>query len=191
MNTIAEYFNTLVFTKVDLITQMTGKQYIVYAAKLSSKTIDGYRYIIVHVENGSEIYPEMTHLKNLQWTSLQTRTLKSSAYSHLKEQGWSPSKYVNDVDFMYIERTAELTRYVPVINQTIKNTKNPYGIGKQYSTINSHFPFDLILLHNRAKKTIYQYHNNISLLTALNTFSCVLSTLNKKVRGEDDVMELI
>jgi hypothetical protein len=99
-----------------------------------------------------------------------------------------------DIDFIYTERNLELTRYIPVINRTTHSI-NPYASDKTYSVINSDFPYSLILLHDKKKKTIYQHQNKTTLLVALNTFNCVVTATGNKIKtksySDDGTMQLI
>lgn len=197
MELITSYFHSITFTKVDFITQTNGAQYIVYAARVSQSLADGIRFIIAHVKNrddpavaisSSNIHPETASLDKLQWVSLQTRMLKTSPYVGLREQSWSPSRYLQDVDFMYTERNTNYTKYIPVINHNTTGRYRPPSLNS-WSSIDANFPISMILLNDKKKKSMYQHHNKTTLLVALNTFMCVLTRTNNTVSDGD--MQLI
>ena len=78
-------------------------------------------------------------------------------------QQWSISRNVKDILLEVEERTKESSSYKMVIND-------------QYT----HFPFEILLLHNPKKKTIFQYRNRLTLTAAIELFNCVFNYIEEQ-----------
>ncbi|MDB4769532.1 hypothetical protein OAG24_01065 [bacterium] len=149
MEILNQYFETLIFTKVD-----SKEGFFVYAAKIYVSYGGGLeRYILLFVPlefapgNKAKIY-------DLRWKNLQTRELKGSY--RLKSQRWR----VPDVKADFLLK--------------IKNRYDTYSTFEVENNINN-FSFEILLLHNPKKKTIYQYNNHVMLSSAIESFSSIFN----------------
>jgi len=146
MDVVNSYFGDLVFVLVE-----HKEKYTVYAACLGSSFADNKKqYILGFVPIHLAIL-QKAYLRELMWHSIQTRTL-SQDYK-IPPQRWVMPRDLPNFVFSVKERND---------GSTIYSDDNEVGL-------------DLLLLHDTRKKTRFQYNNNTNLITALNSFNCVLS----------------
>ena len=150
MEIVNKYFDTLVFTKLEEKQTPEGNSFFLYGAKTQGMYSDGLiNYVLLFVPSHLSIKTK-AKITELPWESLQTRRI-SKNYKILK-QSWKPEKDNEDVLLSVVSRE------------------------KRYSVYrgSSNFPFEILLLHNPKKKTVYQFNNRIALSSALRTFSSTL-----------------
>lgn len=70
---IYSYFNNPIMTKLE---DKDDKSY--YYTKIYARLLNSYRYLIVITEKDNEPINKRKYLKNINWISLQTRTLKTN-----------------------------------------------------------------------------------------------------------------
>ena len=147
MNLLNKYFKDLIFTKVD-----NKEDFVVYAAGVSGAFGGGHqRYVILFVPNHLAIKSQ-ARIFELAWQNLQTRNL---TYSYrLKKQNFV---IPNDLEDILLEVSKREKMY------------------STYQSVTGDFPFDVLLLHNSKKKSVYQYNNKITLSAALETFESVFN----------------
>ena len=147
MDLINRYFNDLVFYKVD-----QRENYTIYAANISSAAMVDSKlsYILVFVPNYLATMNK-AYLRELPWHNLQTRRMQNPY--QLPRQKWEVPRDAPDVFFHLVKREKNATTYVP--EQPI--------------------PFELLLLHDPKKQSIYQHYGRVGLIGALNTFHTVLN----------------
>jgi len=149
MELINEYFRSLIFTKVDEKQATNGRSYAIYGAGISGMFGDGSaNYILLFVP--SELATKRQgRIKELRWENLQTRKLQHRY--NLKKQSWRPSRNLHDPLLSVQKRETNISVYTGPI------------------------PFEILLIHDPKRKTIYQFSNHINLSSALETFSAVLN----------------
>ena len=154
MEIINDYFRTLIFTKVD-----TKDNFCIYAAGIYTGLAgEAKRYIIIFVHE-SKSYKQRGNIYDFEWVSIQTRELPGSY--RLNKQYW------------------KLDRDLPDLKLSIVTREQDKSI---YSFIDSSIYFlKCELIHNPKKKTIYQYHNKITLSGAIETFNMVISLIPSKM----------
>lgn len=170
MNTIKilidEALGDLIFEHVETKSGMDT-----YVAHTTGSLGNGHkRYIILHVPAQQDVQqswyvpaiynpPQKSLARNLEWVSISTRSIKppSDKWNKLVSQRWKPVEGEGTISKIYLElvdRTAEWTKYI-------------YG--------ENEIKIDLLMLHDPKRNTKFQYHSKINLLSALDSFSCVLS----------------
>lgn len=150
MEVINKYFETLVFTKLEEKKTPEGSSFFIYGAKTQSMYEDGLiNYVLLFVPSHLSIKTK-ARITELPWESLQTRRLKTN-YKIVK-QLWKPERGIEDVLLNVVSRERRYSVY--------------HG--------SSNFPFEILLLHNPRKKTVYQFNNKIALSSALATFCLTL-----------------
>ena len=139
------FFSSLLFTKIK---ETDG--YAIYGAGISGSMLGKNMYVLLFVEKRMSLLPQ-AHIRDLQWKSLQTRSLKHQY--PLKKQLFLPPKIKNIV--------------LPIVNRSISSTKYLYREGNN--------EIEVLLLHDPKKKSAYQYYDKMSLSGCLDTFNCVIS----------------
>ena len=157
MDILNNCFRDIIFTKVD-----EKNDFGIYGAGIATGLGGGYKsYVLVFVPSEFATQKQ-SHIHNLQWQNLQTRNL---AYSYrLKSQPWVLPDDVPDIMLYVSSRTKEHSVYT-----------------------SPGFPFEILLLHDSKKKTIYQYNNKIMLSSALNTFNSVFNYLGESINFEPEI----
>jgi hypothetical protein len=140
MELINQYFDGIIFTKVEL-----KEEYTLYAALLNH---GNDKFVIAVVRNNVAILRD-AELKNLIWSSIQTRTL-SKRYK-LESQTMKRSKLPNPL-FEEIARTQTSVKYA-----------------------NEEYPLEILMLNDPKKKGVYQYPKHYNLQGALLTYRCVIT----------------
>nr|WRK65198.1 hypothetical protein MarFTME_153 [Marseillevirus futianmevirus] len=149
MDPMNSYFQSLQFYLVEQ-KQVSGVNYSVYAAKISSMLADGQRYVFLFVPSSMSDVSK-SHISMLNWESLQTRTLQKNYDIPLQKLEFSRNKQ----DQLHVtKRTATATYYA---------SPSVYA--------------DFVLLHNPKKKSVEQFPDRLSVSQALATFSCVVRLL--------------
>ena len=162
MDIINHFFSKLVFTKVEEKTTEQGTRFFVYGAGVKGSLGNGRRYVLLFVPYHLAIQRQ-AKIHELPWQNLQTRTLGEDAY-RLKIQQWTLPRDAPDILLQVIRRNSHHSEYVGYV-------PNPHG--PQYPPLD--FPFEILLLHNRKKKTKYQYNDRLMLSTAIDTFNAVFN----------------
>jgi hypothetical protein len=124
-------------------------EYTIYGARISAMLGgDLQRYILLFVPN-AYARSEKAYIHELKWKNLQTRTLRNS-YS-LPKQSWFPPK---SPDFL-----------LEIVDRT-----------EQHSVFgNKDFPYDVKILHDSKKRTIYQYQSRMSFSAILLTYNAIIT----------------
>lgn len=122
--------------------------YTQYIAKIHNMTGMG-RYIIASVPSHLGILSK-AQIHELPWICIQARTLKKGY--NVKSQNWNFPRNVKDKLIKIVKRTQMFSEY-----------SNP------------DLDCEIILLHNPKKRTIYQYHDKLSLQSALSEANIVLN----------------
>jgi hypothetical protein len=146
---IESYLAPLVFIKVE------AKEYLIYAARISDMLTDAnVRFILVFVPGLILAQPPArARIYQLPWKSVSTRSIaKANAYK-IPPQTWKWSRDLPDLTFKQTGISEKFASYVA----------------------QGHPQVELTMLHDPRKKTKHQYHQNLSLSSALSTFSCVIS----------------
>lgn len=149
MEQLNTYFQSLQFYLVEQ-KMISGVQYSVYAAKISSLLADGQRYVLLFVPASSTDVAK-SHISMLQWESLQTRILPNNYNIPLQSLNFQRNR----------QDSLEVLRRTP--NCTYYSSKD--------------LPVEFALLHNPKKKSIEQFPDRLQISQALQTFSCVVKLL--------------
>lgn len=147
MEVINKYFESLVFTKLEEKRSEEGQAFFLYGAKVHGRFEDGTsRYVFLLVPSHLSIKSK-AKIHELPWENLQTRRLKVDY--KLITQSWRPERGIEDV-LLYVQRRE-----------------------KRYSVYagSPSFPFEILLIHDPKKKTVYQFFNKMALSSVLDTFS--------------------
>ncbi len=145
MDLINNYFSKLVFTRVE-----EKQGYVIYGAHAGGSFGGGYRRYILLFVPSHLAFKKKAKIFELAWKNLQTRFLRDSY--NIPKQTWYPPSSLQ--------------------NPSLRCTKRH----KEYSNYEStNFPFEIILLHNKKNKSIYQYNNNITLAGAFETYNSVFN----------------
>ena len=144
------------FSSVTLLKVENKEGFSIYAAALASSLgNDAKPYVLAFVPEHLAI-EQRASLSNLQWENVQTRFLVTGYRlpdgRPIPQQKWAIPKDVVNFMFNITAREPDKTRYVAEGGQ-----------------------LDLVLIHDKKKKTEYQYHNKINLIAALSTHRCVIS----------------
>lgn len=148
------YFNRLFEGLTFTLSEMNRSGYDLYVACVNGQLMgDKKRYVILSVPLHLSQRQEKARIDELQWESLQCRTLENS-YNL-----W-PQKWIIPRDF-------------PIITFDVVNRNKSYS---EYS--NQGLPLEVIILHDPKKKTEYQHRNNINLIYIVETFSVIFRKIN-------------
>lgn len=154
MEIINDYFNTLIFSKVDV-----KDNFSIYAAGIYTGLAgEAKRYVFLFVHE-SKSYKQRGKIYEFEWVSLQTRELPGSY--KLTKQYWKIDRDLPDLKLSVVNRETNKSTYA---------FDNP-----------SVYFLKCELIHNPRKKTIYQYHNKITLSGAIETFNMVISLIQSKM----------
>ena len=145
MEIFNQYFGKLIFTQVD-----QKGEYVIYGAGIAAMFGGGSkRYVLLFVPQ-QYAYQRQARISDLRWDNIQTRTFTGSY--RLKNQEWVPPRHKADVLLSIVDRNKHHSLY-----------KAPG------------FPFEVLMLHDPKKKTIYQYHNRLNVSAALEAFNTVIN----------------
>ena len=145
---ITNYFNNPVMTKIKDV-----EKYTMYMTKLYCLLSNNCRYIIVFVNKDNFPKDTTQNLADLEWISLQTRTLPDKY--ELKSHGYQPKNH------------PELKK---IITRFKKDNKASY-----YNC--EYYPISCTLLHTKTNTT-NEYQPKGAIITALETYQTIL-TLNE------------
>jgi hypothetical protein len=155
MDLLNSYFSDLVFSRIE-----EKEGFVIYGAGISSGLGGGKkRYILLFVptylatKNKSRIY-------NLKWQNLQAREITHSY--NIPMQRWSINRDAKDIILEVEKRDKDSSSYKAVIDNK-----------------NIDFPFDILLLHDSKKKTVFQYRNRLTLTAAIELFNCVFNYIGE------------
>jgi hypothetical protein len=144
-NAFVEYYKNPIFTKIKNINGFS-----VYMVKIYAMLGNAYRYLILFVTQDINPLQFTTPMKNIEWISLQTRTLED----HHK---LSP----------YIYRAESL----PPLNQLITAIERD-DEKCVYTSVD--YPLSITLL-NTKKNCKYQYQEKGTIASALETFQTIIN----------------
>ena len=141
-----DYFNNPIVTKIKNVEQFT-----VYMVKIFSMIGNAYRYLVLFVNRDYNNIGFKQPMKNVEWISLQTRTLE-------------------DFHDIPVHKYRAVTN-IPELKQSlhIKTRDEKQSI---YECEN--FPLVVTLLHTR-KNYIMQYPNNGNIASALETYQTIFN----------------
>lgn len=142
-----------------------------FVACIASGLGAGYkRYAIAHVPS-SKVHLSKCKLSNLPWKSFQTRTLYQSY--KLPQQEWKMNIKIGDIILKNISRSSDSSIYVPEVCISADNSNNR---------------FEVTLLHDPKKKTVYQFHNRMRLTAAVETFSFLFVRNDIKISSPQKIV---
>ena len=148
------YFKTLIFTKIE-----EKEGFTVYGAGISSGLGAGkQRYILLFVPQHLAT-KNRAKINELQWKNLQTRELQYSY--NMRKQAWKMDRDAKDIILEVKDRNKKYSTYI--------------ASGGEY------FPFEILLLHNPKKKTIFQYRNRLTLSAAIEMFNSVFNYIGENI----------
>jgi hypothetical protein len=141
----SDYFNNPILTKIKNV-----DNYTVYMTRIHTMIGNSYRYLILFVDIDTDMLKTTKNMKELEWISLQTRTLEDD--HDLKQHTYQVSQK-------------------PPLNQKIHvKTQNE----KQSVYHSENFPLVITMLHTR-KNNHYQYQPTGTIISALETFQTVIN----------------
>jgi hypothetical protein len=140
-----DYFNNPVLTKIKNV-----DNYTVYMTRIHSMLGNTYRYLILFVERDVNMFNTTKKMKELQWISLQTRTLEDN--HNLKSHDYQAS-------------------LKPPLNKKIKIQNQNVNKSTYYS---DDFSLVITLLHTR-KNNSYQYQSTGTIISALETYQTIIN----------------
>jgi hypothetical protein len=156
MEILNNYFEGLTFKYIE-----EKQSYAIYAASIYGLlSATQQRYVFAFVPKHS--LPTSTHslvkLSALPWKNLQTRICEQEKYK-IQPQTWKAPTTTNNINFSVKLR------------------------GQDYSTFNfdasnsniSSFPYEVTMIHNHKKKSVYQYPNNMNLDWAIDQFQTIFN----------------
>jgi hypothetical protein len=140
-----EYFNNPVMTKIKDI-----GEYSMYMTRIHAMLGNATRYLVAFVSKNDLSIGKTDNLTNLQWVSIQTRTLEDvhKIPSHL----YTARKFKPFMDKIKLTSQDE--------EQTVYNTPN--------------LPLIVTLLHTR-KDNVYQYQPSGTIVSALETYQTIIN----------------
>lgn len=140
-----QYFNNPTMTKIKNVSD-----YTVYMTKIHSMLGNAFRYLIVFVIRDTNLTGTEKRLSELDWMSLQTRTLED-------QHELTPHSYA-------VRKTPELSKIIRIKDQDEK--QSTYTVDE--------YPLLVTLLHTRKNNT-YQYQPIGTIVSALETFQTIIS----------------
>jgi len=144
-----EYYNNPELTKIKNVNAGLNN-FTVYMAKIHSMLGNAFRYLILFVPRDVNPTGTQKHMNDLDWVSLQTRTLEDR--HDLKSHSYP------------VRRTQALSQKIT------RDTQN-----EQQSTYNAEiFPLTVTLLHTR-KNNSFQYQPTGTIVSALETFQTIIN----------------
>jgi hypothetical protein len=148
MELLNQYFNDLVFTRIDV-----KRGFTLYGAALHSQLAgDKQRHILAFVPVHLSLWSS-AKLSQLQWVNLQMRMCNKTTY-RLKPQVWIfPSS-------------------LPNLFFNVHNRAKTYS---SYKVDGGQFPFEMLLINSPKKESIYQYPNVVNLHWAIDQFNTVFN----------------
>jgi hypothetical protein len=140
-----EYFGNPNLTKIKNV-----NNYSVYMTRIHAMLGNAFRYLILFVDRDVNMFGSTKNMINIEWISLQTRTLEDK--HELK-----PHTYT--------------ARQTPPLNQKI----NIHSRTEEKSIYNAEsFPLVITLLHTR-KNNSFQYQPFGTIVSALETFQTIIN----------------
>ena len=142
-----DYFNNPVMTKTK-----NESEYSIYVCKLYCLLNKECRYIIIFTKFDVNPIGYEQELKNIEWISLQTRTLPSDEYSTINSHC-----------------------YIPKEKGPLLSKINRIDISEEASTYNCEdYPIIITLLHTK-HKTSLTYQNRGTVIAALETWETIIT----------------
>lgn len=142
------YFNNPVLTKIKNV-----NNYTVYMAKIHSMLGNAFRYLILFVQRDYEIKGVKKRMNELDWVSLQTRTLEDQ--HDLESHSYT------------VRKTPALSKIIRVKD---RNEQQSIYTADDY-------PITITLLHTR-KNNSYQYQPTGTIVSALETFQTIITFID-------------
>ena len=142
-----KYFGDLEMTKIKDV-KSNYRTYSMYAAKIYCGLTIQNRYVIIFVQGDKLPKGTTEQLKNLQWITLQTRSLTDN--HTIPAQRYKPRR---------------MTEFMTKINMTKKDEKQFVYMAEKY-------PLEIILL---PKKKGLPYQPKGSIVSALETYNTIIS----------------
>ena len=139
------YFENPTLTKIKNV-----EVYTVYMATIHCMLGNGKRYLILFVERDFNVTGTEKNMKDLEWISLQTRTLDD--HHNLKAQTYQ------------VRKTPELSNKITLKTQNEDETT--YDVDR--------YPLTVTLLHTR-KNNSYQYQPTGTIVSALETYQTIVN----------------
>lgn len=140
-----EYFGNPTLIKIKNV-----RNFSVYMVKIYAMLGNAFRYLILFVDRDVNITGHSKPMSELEWVSLQTRTLEDS-------HDINTHRYT-------VRRMEPLTQKINIQNQN-----------ENQSTYNSEsFPLVITLLHTR-KNNSYQYQQTGTIVSAIETFQTIIN----------------
>lgn len=148
MELLNKYFSKLTF---EYLEEKQG--YSIYAAAVYNLLGgDKVRIVFLFVPGYIPIV-KSAKINELKWQNLQARTCPKETYK-LRLQDWNFPTNLRNIDFNVINRNKNYTTY---------------------STSDPTFHFQISMIHNLKKKTIYQYPNQMNLHWAIDQWNTVFN----------------
>ena len=147
MDLLNSYFKKLIFTQIE-----EKEGHVIYGAGIASGLAGGKRrYVLLFVPKQFAI-PRRARIHELKWQNLQTRELQYSY--NLKRQAWKMERDVQDILLQVNDRNKKFS---------------------MYASESENFPFEVLLLNDPKKKSIYQYRNRLTLTAAVEMFNSLFN----------------
>jgi hypothetical protein len=152
MNILAKYFAALEFTYIE-----EKQNYAIYVAGIDNMIGADMRQFVIAFVPAHLGLLKKARLTELPWKNLQARMCNRSAYK-ISLQGWrAPSN-------------CEIASNIVL---RVENRKDGYST---YKAINfEEFPFEILMIHEAKKRTIYQYPNEMNLHWAIDKFQTIFN----------------
>jgi hypothetical protein len=153
MNIFAKYFASLEFTYFE-----EKQNYAIYVAGIDNMIgADMRQYIIAFVPAHLALQKK-ARLSELPWKNLQARMCNRAVYNKIPLQGW---------------KIPANTEIASSITLCVTDRKTEYSIYKAKNF--QEFPFEVLMIHEAKKRTIYQYPNEMNLHWAIDKFQTIFN----------------
>ncbi len=171
---MAEYINTYFGDLIFCFLENTG-DYAIYGSHINSQLGgDKERFVIALVPSHMGI-KDKCKLNELHWVNIQTRLLPSTKYKSPKQRWQTPDKLIPHIALSISSRD---------------NKKSIYNFDGKSSNCKD-FPFEVTLLHDPKKNTVYQYPNNINFIWAVDQFQTVFTPIQPIQQYKQENVEFL
>lgn len=156
VSVLESYFNGLKFTRAEY-----RKEFAIFAARVPSlyQTNNRYVFVMVDTTKCSYLPAGPVALEHLPWVALQTRLVSrdTDRYAALFQtpSSWRLDGRVRDAKLRIEDRSKKQSTYASEDNS-----------------------LRAVLLHDASSKSPYQFHNNIMLSTAVETFKALFTKMD-------------
>jgi hypothetical protein len=168
MEILNNYFKNLIFTYIE-----EKQGYAVYVAAISTYTsADEMKYVLAFVPSHLGIQNNC-RLHELPWKNLQTRICPKSAYK-VRAQHWKSPVNSIDISFKIVSRADKYSKYC------VDNDKrrNKYD---RNDSIDPTFPYEVLMVHNPKKHTVFQFPNKMNLDFTIDQFRTIFNYVGNNV----------